>query len=389
MDKFISTNLKFQVYRSVKHLSNNIILTIAKEKKTSNMERPSRKTKLVNYSDFLDLDDDEDFASAKAPPSKKAKESVKEPSQEKSKKPSSKSSVQETGSQHNGCIDRLEVVPEAKDKSRKPLESRLYERDLDAALTLSLLQTAQIIVEQRPTEPENNVQNQPQKDGEYLDPSLQLSNCSVDINLFGLDQITNDQGSPCSPSRQRKTTSKTTKHPSSMQKDDNEDYLPKETSESESDGDLSDPDESDDEFTLKKSEGGEMSKREKDARKEKPKGKPQAASKKEKQPSKRLKSEQHLTGTPNLKTPTLGRSPTAAKSVTAPKRPPATPPVSKPAVSGSPAGGRIPKWNPPGQVGRSPGSSQNAQMKSPGQGLRLGLSRMVRVKPLHPGVAIN
>ena len=40
-----------------------------------------------------------------------------------------------------------------------------------------------------------------------------------------------------------------------------------------------------------------------------------------------------------------------------------------------------------GQVGRSPSSSQPPTVRSPGQGLRLGLSRLVRVKPLHPSVA--
>lgn len=40
-----------------------------------------------------------------------------------------------------------------------------------------------------------------------------------------------------------------------------------------------------------------------------------------------------------------------------------------------------------GQIGRSPTSSTGPAVKSPGQGLRLGLSRLVRVKPLHPSVA--
>ncbi|CAB1345924.1 unnamed protein product [Coregonus sp. 'balchen'] len=361
--------------RSVKHLSNNIILTIAKENKTD-MERPSRKTKLVNYSDFKDLDDDEDFASVKAPPSKKAKDNVKESAQEKSKKPSSKASSQETGSQPIGR------------KDRKPLDEKLYDRDLEAALTLSLLKTTEINEEQCSYNPEKYVKNQPQRDGENLDPSLRLSNCSVDINLLGLDQITNDQGSPCAPSRQRKAASKATEQQRSMLKDDDEDYQPKGTPDSESDADFSDPAESsdDDEFTVKKPEKKKTTTKEKTAKKEQPKAKPQVASKEEKQPSKPSKTKPHLTGTPSLKTPTLGRSPTA-KPDYVPKRPPATSPVSRPAVSGSPAGGRIPKWNPPGHVGRSPGSSQSAPVKSPGQGLRLGLSRMVRVKPLHPSVA--
>ncbi|XP_021419467.2 RAD51-associated protein 1 isoform X1 [Oncorhynchus mykiss] len=354
--------------RSLKHLSNNIILTIAKEKKTD-MERPSRKTKLVNYSDFQDLADDDDFASVKAPPSKKAKESVKEPAQEKSKKSSNKASSQETSSQSIGH------------KNRKPLDEKLYDRDLEAALTLSLLKTTEINEEQCSYNPEKYVKNQPQRDGENLDPSLRLSNSCVDINLLGLDQITNDRGSPCAPSRQRKAASKATEQQRSMLKDGDEDYNPKGTPDSESDADFSDPAESDDdEFTVKKPK--KKNTEEKTAKKEQPKAKP----KEEKQPSKPSKTKPHLTGTPNLKTPTLGRSPTA-KPASVPKRSPGTSPISRPAVSGSPAGGRIPKWNPPGHVGRSPSSSQSVPVKSPGQGLRLGLSRMVRVKPLHPSVA--
>ncbi|KAG7267397.1 hypothetical protein CRUP_017746 [Coryphaenoides rupestris] len=41
-------------------------------------------------------------------------------------------------------------------------------------------------------------------------------------------------------------------------------------------------------------------------------------------------------------------------------------------------------------VGRSPSSSSSSSLgsgvRSPGQGLRLGLSRRVRVKPLHPSM---
>ncbi|XP_064794771.1 RAD51-associated protein 1-like [Oncorhynchus masou masou] len=331
------------------------------------MERPSRKTKLVNYSDFQDLADDDDFASVKAPPSKKAKEIVKEPAQEKSKKPSNKASSQETSSQPIGH------------KNRKPLDEKLYDRDLEAALTLSLLKTTEINEEQCSYNPEKYVKNQPQRDCENLDPSLRLSNSSVDSNLLGLDQITNDRGSPCAPSRQRKAASKATEQQRSMLKDGDEDYNPKGTPES--DADFSDPAESDDdEFTVKKPK--KKNTEDKTAKKKQPKAKP----KEEKQPSKPSNTKPHLTGTPSLKTPILGRSPTA-KPASVPKRSPGTSPVSRSAVSGSPAGGRIPKWNPPGHVGRSPGSSQSAPVKSPGQGLRLGLSRMVRVKPLHPSVA--
>uniref|UniRef100_A0A673W380 RAD51-associated protein 1-like n=1 Tax=Salmo trutta TaxID=8032 RepID=A0A673W380_SALTR len=55
----------------------------------------------------------------------------------------------------------------------------------------------------------------------------------------------------------------------------------------------------------------------------------------------------------------------------------------------SPVGGRLLKWNPPAQSGISPSSTPNSTTKSPGQGLRLGLSRLARVKPLHPTASGN
>ena len=44
---------------------------------------------------------------------------------------------------------------------------------------------------------------------------------------------------------------------------------------------------------------------------------------------------------------------------------------------------------PTGQVGRSPGTFQDVNVKSPSQALRLGLSRLARVKPLHPNAAAH
>ena len=46
---------------------------------------------------------------------------------------------------------------------------------------------------------------------------------------LGLDQITNDRGSPCALSRQRKAASKATEQQRSMLKDGDEDYNPKGT----------------------------------------------------------------------------------------------------------------------------------------------------------------
>uniref|UniRef100_UPI003AB0E75E RAD51-associated protein 1 isoform X5 n=1 Tax=Centroberyx gerrardi TaxID=166262 RepID=UPI003AB0E75E len=294
------------------------------------MDRPSRKTKVVNYCDSQDLnDDDEDFACVKAPPSKKAREDVK---QQERKNSSSKSSSQET-----------ESPSTVSQKSRKPLDEKLYARDLEAALTLSLLHAADGKENQFPI-------------------------------IKGLDRITE---SPCAPSRQRKAAS--CEQQRSKLKDKDDDYQPKATPDSESDEDFSEQGESEDEeFTVKKVK--KTTKKEKRAKNEKTRQPP--VPKKEKQTPKPSKAKSQATA---ASTPV--RSPPPAKLTSEPRRPAAsTATTSKPAVSLSPAGGRIPKWTPPGQVGRSPGSSQGAAVKSPGQGLRLGLSRLVRVKPLHPSV---
>ncbi|XP_056223829.1 RAD51-associated protein 1 [Seriola aureovittata] len=327
------------------------------------MDRPSRKTKVVNYCEAKDFDDDEDFACAKAPPSKKAREDVV---QQEHKKSSSKSSSQETNSQST-----------LSQKSRRPLDVKLCERDLEAAITLSLLNNAEGIKDQSPTT-KGNVKVQLPVD-ENTDPSsLHLSNCSVDGAILGLDEITSEKRLPA-PSTQRKAATNASEEQRKKLKEKDENYEPKLTPDSESDEDFSEPDESEDEeFTVKKV--SKTKKKEKVTKNEKIKSPP--ASKKQKQPSKTSKSKSHAAA---VSTPV--RSPPTAKL--AANRPASSSTVStpKPAAALSQAGGRIPKWNPPGQIGKSPTSSQSSQGKSPGQGLRLGLSRLVRVKPLHPSVA--
>ncbi|XP_019947750.2 RAD51-associated protein 1 isoform X1 [Paralichthys olivaceus] len=318
------------------------------------MDRPSRKTKTVNYREPNDCDDDDDFACAKAPPRKKARDDVK---QQEHMKSSSKASSQENNSQSS-------------QKSRRPLDERLCERDLEAAITLSLLNNAEEVEDQSPTSKDIKV---PIPLDENTDPStLHLSNCSVNAAILGLDEITSEKVLPAS-SRQRKAP---TEEQRKNLKEEDDDYQPKLTPDSESDEDFSEADESEDEeFTVKK-----VSKTKKKENVPK-KIKSPPASKKEKQQSKTSKSKSVAAA---ASTPV--RNHPAPKFVS--KRPASSPtlPTFKPVVSLSPAGGRIPKWNPPGQMGKSPTSSHNPSGKSPGQGLRLGLSRHVRVKPLHPSV---
>ncbi|KAG5267410.1 hypothetical protein AALO_G00221430 [Alosa alosa] len=326
------------------------------------MERPSRNRKEINYNvtDFQD-DDDEDFA-VKAPASKKARLDA-----EKRKKSTVKSASQENG---HLIQDR---------KERTPLSDKLYERDLEAALTLSMLQTT----ETRAVE--GLGQQVDENQAQHSAPPL--SNCSVDSKNHGLNDITNEQLSPKS-SKQRKAASVAQ---SSLKKDKDsaadEDYLPQNTPDSESESDFSEENESEEEeFTIKK--GPKKSKQSKGNKKTPP-------PKKEKQTPKATKSKTPATttATPSssrgLASPTISLSPVTTNTAPALKKTPATPPMSSPVLSTSPAGGRIPKWNPPGHIGRSPSTSQGAAVKSPGQGLRLGLSRMARVKPLHPNAAAH
>uniref|UniRef100_A0A096LS95 RAD51 associated protein 1 n=1 Tax=Poecilia formosa TaxID=48698 RepID=A0A096LS95_POEFO len=319
------------------------------------MDRPSRKTKVVNYCENKDFDDgtDEDFACSKAPPSKKAREETKH----EQKKPPVRSSSQESN-----------PTAAQSDKSRKPLDEKLYERDLEAAITLSLLNNSDGLNDSPTSKADVKVQSPVD---ENTDPaSLLLSNCSVNGAVLGLDEITSEKASPAA--RQKKTSSKAAEV--QRKNDEDEDYKPKLTPDSESDEDFSEPEKSEDEeFTVKKS--SKAKRKEKVTKKDKPK--PSPAPRKEKKQSKSSLSKPQAA--------VVSKSPPAAKLV--PSKPASF--SVKPVSSVSPAGGRIPKWNPPAQVGKSPTSSQTPAVKSPSAGLRLGLSRMVRVKPLHPSVATH
>uniref|UniRef100_A0A8C6T625 RAD51 associated protein 1 n=1 Tax=Neogobius melanostomus TaxID=47308 RepID=A0A8C6T625_9GOBI len=259
---------------------------------------------------------DEDFA--KAPPRKKPKEAF-----------NNKTSIicQEPNSQS---------LPSQ--MSRKPLDMKIYERDLDAAITLSLLNPSNKTSDQSPTF----------KVDENTEPSvLHLSNCSVDVVCLGLDQITSDS---TAPSKERKDASYVQRNKLKTQDDD---YQPCVASDSESDNDYSEHESEDEEFTVK--------------RKAKQKGNIIFA----------------CVCLTVVSTPT--RTPLTTKNISEPTRS-VSMKVSKPAVCLSPGVSRVPKWNPPGQIGKSPSSSNSATVRSPGQGLRLGLSRLVRVKPLHSSV---
>ncbi|KFZ58392.1 RAD51-associated protein 1 [Antrostomus carolinensis] len=59
-------------------------------------------------------------------------------------------------------------------------------------------------------------------------------------------------------------------------------------------------------------------------------------------------------------------------------------PAGKPLHTSSPVTDKKPKWIPPAASGSSNNSMKHVSVKSPTHCLRLGLSRLARVKPLHP-----
>ncbi|NWR05237.1 R51A1 protein, partial [Paradoxornis webbianus] len=58
--------------------------------------------------------------------------------------------------------------------------------------------------------------------------------------------------------------------------------------------------------------------------------------------------------------------------------------AGRPLHASSPVTDRRPKWTPPAPSGSSNASVKCVPVKSPTHCLRLGLSRLARVKPLHP-----
>ncbi|XP_062860956.1 RAD51-associated protein 1 isoform X2 [Trichomycterus rosablanca] len=287
------------------------------------MDRTPRCKKTVNYSDFLGDSDDEDFATVKAPPNKKA-----------------------CASQHVKIEKETIDVTVKECKERVPLDDRKYQRDLESALALSLFQTFENAEHDKSHEDLPPVlthfrekdlcldgkPNQPQQD---LPPLL--SNCSVDVTCFGLDEITSEQPSTpasCKEKKSQKATGQQRRVLAEINDSkEDEDYKPQNTPESDSE--FSDQDESDDEFTVKKKGG-----KNKTSKSEKQKSCKSA--KKEKKPLKPQKAKSQ----PTARNKALS-SPTVEQSVPALRQTPTTPPMRKNTLYSSPAGGKVPKWTPP------------------------------------------
>ncbi|XP_010609898.1 RAD51-associated protein 1 isoform X2 [Fukomys damarensis] len=298
------------------------------------MVRPVRNKKPVNYSQFENSDSDDDFISATIPLSKKPRIAPKELKEDKPK-PNLKNVQKE---------DML--LQEKTPNKRMVLDDKIFQRGLEAALALSVKDHPVVA---------NDVQKSQDKN---LDR----------ISEEGNAQHVQGKGEASSKAQQRRTGSEGSDGHSA---DDTEpDDASGEGSENNSDFDESEDNEED--FTMRKSKVKENKRKEVKVK--------SPVEKKEK----KSKSKCNALVTAGDSSPAAIKS----KSQSSPKEVSSSEATWSPLQIRSPsAESRRPKWVPPAASGSSSGDSSllgGMATKSPSQSLRLGLSRLARVKPLHP-----
>ncbi|XP_020664903.3 RAD51-associated protein 1 [Pogona vitticeps] len=281
------------------------------------MARPARgNKKAIDYSQFGDADDDdEDFANISAPSNKKSKrircESAK-------KKTEQQKQAHKEGSQ-------LQKTSQIK---RVALDDKLYQRDLEVALALSVNQSS-------------------------------VSNNKIqDLEEQALDDSTKDYniteetfGKQVEISKQKLQTK------DKVNGTNNYELELDSAEESENNSSLSEDDDND-EFVVKKKI------------KENKKGGTKLNIRSEKKIKKSSKSTRNLMVQAESKT-------TLQNACSSPEL------IGKPLKTSSPSTTKKPSWTPPGASGSGSNQLRRVPVKSPTQGLRLGLSRLAKVKPLH------
>ncbi|XP_043296461.1 RAD51-associated protein 1 [Cervus canadensis] len=324
------------------------------------MVRPARHKKPVNYSQFEDSDSDDDFVPATAPLNKKSRTTQKEL---KLEKPEPKvKNLQEKD------IPLQEKTP----KKRMALDDKLYQRDLEVALALSVKEVPAVTID---VEQSQGFDKHGKRETEAPSKSPHVSNCSVASDYLDLDKITEEDDSQDTPQRRKAASQAVVQQRKILLEnsdddgaDDSEpDFATGEDSEDDSDFSGSEDDES---FTVRKSKIKETKRKE-------VKAKP-PAEKKEKPKPKRGAGVTSVDCTPAA---------VKSQSRSSPRKGSVSSEAGKmPSQIRSPAAeSKRPKWVPPAMSGSSSRSPlAGVAVKSPSQSLRLGLSRLARVKPLHP-----
>ncbi|XP_028610340.1 RAD51-associated protein 1 isoform X2 [Grammomys surdaster] len=326
------------------------------------MVRPTRNKKPVNYSQFEDSgnDSDDDFVSSSIPVNK-SKTMPKVSKQEKPK-PNLKN------------LQKEEVLPTEPPKKRVALDDKVFQRGLEVALALSMKKLATFankMTEEKSTDKEGK------RKTEKPDKPPRVSNCSVASDDVDLDKITEEEDAE-GVEGEKKATPRTKAPRRRILSEGSGDSSANDTEpqsvtgeDSESDPDFDESEESDEDFGVRRS---------KETKKKTVQKKP-AAKKKEKKS--KPKCEASVTSVDPAPAVIMSGSPSLPQAVGLPSEA-----NRKPAKMCSPsAESKRPKWVPPAASGsRNSSSSALAETpaKSPSQSLRLGLSRLAPVKPLHP-----
>ncbi|XP_039111684.1 RAD51-associated protein 1 isoform X1 [Hyaena hyaena] len=332
------------------------------------MVRPVRHKKPVNYSQFEDSDSDDDFISATAPSNKKPRATPKELKLE-TRKPKLKNLQKED-------IPLQEKTP----KKRMALDDKLYQRDLEVALALSVKALPAVTTDAEVARDES-IKKCDSRETETMSKAPHISNCSVASDYLDLDKITEEDDFPGVQGK-RKAASKAVVQQRKILLDGSDgdsandsepDFATGE--ESEDDSDFSESEDNDEDFTMRKNRVKEIKKKE---------VKVKSPVEKERKPKSKCNTLEVTSG---------DSAPAAVKSEPQPssKKVSVSLEVSrKPSQVHSPlTENKKPKWVPPAISGSSSRKSPLAgvSVKSPNQSLRLGLSRLARVKPLHPNAA--
>nr|XP_056718858.1 RAD51-associated protein 1 [Euleptes europaea] len=280
-----------------------------------------RNKKAIDYSQFGDADDDddEDFASIVAPSNKKSKRVRSETKKEK-KEPQNKLPKGEVQSQKRAPNKRV------------ALDDKLYQRDLEVALALSVDEPGLGTCKVKDSKEQVLHESTDQCDGTVKDPRQRTVESQQEV-------MTESQGSGSSAHS----------------------YEPETVSTEESEANSSFSEGNHEEFLVKK------------AAKENGKGgRTLSAKSKKAKTTSRLKASSVVQAKPQ---PTLKRASDSSEQ------------TGKPLKTSSPIEPKRPSWTPPAASRSSSNPLGGVLVKSPTQSLRLGLSRFARVKPLHPSVA--
>ncbi|XP_078332366.1 uncharacterized protein LOC144625441 isoform X2 [Crassostrea virginica] len=333
-----------------------------------------RSKKRVDYSQFGFMDeDDDDFAEFTPPASKKIKTSSSK-SDGKVKDQTIKNKTKE-GRGERKALNRPKPTDEA------------FENELQMALALSQSETQDVQVEvplvegdkentlqtggdNEKSEEEANISsdsiNQDNQDTPNLcKPSAVVSKSDDEIEVIATD--IKEDGKP----KRASTSKKAKKQEESDYEDDLDDFSSNDDDDNDDDDDY-DGEDSDFDDGKKKSKS------------------------KAKKTVKSPKATKGKTNSTKTTKPAAASSKAASKSVTKSSVKPVgsrTPVVSKSSVSRPSPAARpalsspSPRWNPPGPAGPKKGDANSIQ--SPTSGLRLGLSRNMKLKPLHPNLKVQ